>query len=142
MFVSQAQIDQTKVYEGTGPKQGNRFMPYYCPAGKLTIGYGVNLSAGIDKVEADYLLGHRLGLAYLDALVIFPDLELYSVRRKEALVDLMYNMGMTTLLTFKKFIRAVQGKQWEDAARELLDSNYYKQTGQRAKNNVAAIAEG
>lgn len=40
--------------------EGLRLKPYKCPAGKLTIGYGLNLDGGITKEEAEILLSYRI----------------------------------------------------------------------------------
>lgn len=141
-MISDSQIKRTGNYEGTGPKQGSRFTPYRCPAGKLTIGRGINLDAGIDAKEEDFLFRHRLEIAYDQALIVFPKLEEMSQNRRETIVDLVFNVGLPTFLGFRKFIKAVQGERWDDAAAELMDSKWFHQVGNRAKDAVAFMKVG
>ena len=50
--------------------------------------------------------------------------------RQEAIVDLMFNLGLPHFLEFKKFIGHAQKKEWNDAALEVLKS-------QAARNHIA-----
>ena len=40
--------------------------------------------------------------------------------RQEAIVDLMFNLGLSHFLEFKEFIKHVRKNEWTDAAREVL----------------------
>lgn len=120
--------------------EGLRLKPYICPAGKLTIGYGRNLDDnGITKEEADFLFSNDIDRAWNDLMEVFGDyadnLDNISDNRWAALVDMMFNLGKTSFLKFTKMIEAIKQGDWQKAADELKDSAYYKQVGQRAKNN-------
>jgi len=113
--------------------EGYRKHPYLCSAGKLTIGYGRNLSeVGISEDEAMTLLVHDMVIALRDVRLIFPDFSKFSKNRRNALVDLIFNLGKTKFLGFKKMIVAVKNEDWAEATKELEDSKYYKQVGNRA----------
>ena len=110
---------------------------YTCPAGKLTIGIGrcIDISvagAGITQDEAEYLLRqdiNRFTAMTRGLIVTFDSLDEV---RQETLVELCFNMGPTNLGKFTKMLAAIDVKDWDTAAAELLDSRYAAQVGQRA----------
>ncbi len=53
--------------------------------------------------------------------------------RQRILANMCFNLGYPRLSNFKRFIAAVQTSQWETAAREMMDSKWSGQVGDRAK---------
>lgn len=76
-----------------------------------------------------------------DYLVEEYNLDLNPVRRG-VLIDMLFNLGLSKLLRFKKFIRAMQLKDWERAADEMINSRWYNQVGTRAVKLVKMMREG
>jgi len=72
----------------------------------------------------------------------YEDFETLSFNRKMALTDWMFNCGLRVAYTFKKFIAAIKAKDWEEAALQLKDSNYYNQVTSRAEKNMDLIRKG
>jgi len=123
--------------------EGLRLKPYWCSAGKLTIGYGRNLDdVGITQKEAEYLLDNDIAMAGNDLMTVLPDLWKYSQTRQAVLMNMLFNLGKTRFVGFKKFIQAVKDEDWKGAAREMEDSKWYKQVGKRAKELQKALLEG
>lgn len=113
--------------------EGLRLNPYYCTAGKLTIGIGRNLeSNGISKAEAYFMLENDVinVMAELDDQI--PWWRDLSEVRKRVLVDMAFNMGTFGLIKFKKTLEAIHKGDYASAAEEMLDSKWAKQVGQRA----------
>ena len=116
--------------------EGLRLKPYRCPAGYLTIGVGRNLDTkGLSKEEALFLLGN-------DITEIVEVLEKYSwyinsdaVRRK-VLIDMAFNLGITGLLKFLRMIAALERKDYAVAAKEMENSRWYRQVGERGRRLV------
>ena len=52
--------------------------------------------------------------------------------RQRILANMCFNLGYPRLSNFKRFIAAVQTSQWETAAREMMDSKWSGQVGDRA----------
>ena len=52
------------------------------------------------------------------------------------MLDMAYQMGVGGLLKFEKMLAAIACEDYETAADELLDSNYARQTPNRAKRNA------
>ena len=47
-------------------------------------------------------------------------------------MNMAFNMGVGGVAGFKKMLAALQAQEWDTAARELLDSKYATQVGERA----------
>lgn len=123
--------------------EGVRLTPYTCTAGKLTIGVGRNLiDVGISAREAEYLLDSdidRTLTALVDAL---PWVLGLSDVRMRVLIDMAFNLGMQGLLGFKRTLHAVQTRDYEGAARGMLDSKWAGQVGERAVTLARMMATG
>ncbi len=98
-------------------------------------------------IEAMWL-ADDLQQAYQDALALFHDLMVMDVIRREALVDLAFNLGANGLGLFAPFIDAVNAKDWAGAHLHLLTNThlhltpYVVQTGVRAVDVAGRIASG
>ena len=120
--------------------EGKRLKPYRCSAGKLTIGYGRNLDAnGISQDEAEFMLDNDIADAENACLHAFPWFSELSDTRKDAIVNMCFNLGLTKLLEFKKFLKAMAMGAYETAAHEAMDSDWAEQVGDRAKRLATAI---
>ncbi len=122
-------IEQLKRHEGFSSK------PYRCTAGRLTIGYGRNLDAnGITEEEADRMLSSDLAdviQALCVRLPIYNDPTVSHVRLS-VLDNMAFNLGVSGLLQFKKMIAAFEKRDYDTAAKEMLNSKWAKQVKGRA----------
>lgn len=125
--------------------EGLRLKPYRCSVGKLTIGYGRNLEdVGISEKEAEFLLVDDIGECFSSLLRIFNYI-LFSklaYNRQMVLVDMIFNLGNTRFLGFKKMIQAIKDNDFKEASLQILDSNYAKQLPGRSGNNAKLMREG
>lgn len=124
--------------------EGLRLEPYKCSAGKLTIGFGRNLTdVGITKREADYLLDGDIYISTVNIHSIFyPHAESWPHSTFDALTDMMFNLGLIKFRRFKKMIAALEAKNWNLAADEMLDSKWSTQVGQRAIELAEMVRKG
>ena len=131
--------------------EGLRLKPYHCPAGRLTIGVGRNLEdKGITEKEAVMLLENDVQECIADLKDIFQDdpdtiddpdtaadkenrFDLLPESVQRVLVDMRFNLGYQGFRKFKKMIKAVKQQDFHTAAREMKDSRWYHQVGERAK---------
>ena len=126
-MITDALIASVKRHEGL------RLKVYKCTAGKNTIGYGRNLDdVGISADEAEYLLKHDLENAEIDAQR-FPIYEKLNQVRKDVLIEMVFNLGYSRLSGFKKMFAALERKDYDGAANEMLDSKWARDVGERAK---------
>ncbi len=117
-------------------KREEGFMPvvYMDSKGKKTIGYGTLLEDGISQAEAEMLLRHRLGLMAGELErssvgVVFAGLKPGA---KRAVLNMAYNMGVPSLLGFRKMWAALANGDYARAAEEALDSDYARELPARA----------
>ena len=113
--------------------EGLRLKPYLCSEGKITIGFGRNLEdMGISEKEAEMLLMSDIERCYeeLDVFSWFHDLDQV---RQEAMVNMLFNLGLPTFLEFKKTLKFVAEGKYSQAAEEMLRSKWANQVGDRAK---------
>jgi lysozyme len=87
---------------------------------------------GISEVEAMVLLRHDIERCY-DELNVFSWFADLDQVRQEALIDMLFNLGLPTFLEFKKTLKFVAEGKYSQAAEEMLRSKWADQVGDRAK---------
>lgn len=131
----------TKLSDRISKEEGFRQFPYLDSLGILTIGYGRNLvSRGIDQNEASYLLARDIKLCEKQLDSALPWTRKLDQERLGVLVDLDFNIGLKSLLGFRKALAAIQQGNWQEAKAQLLNSKWATQVGQRA-TELAGIME-
>ena len=123
--------------------EGLRLKPYTCTAGKMTIGVGRNLDDnGITEVEAMNMLDRDIAVTTATLRDEFPWFADLDRTRKDAVISLGFNLGVPRLKGFKKFLGAMEAKDYEMAATEALDSKWATQVGKRAIELAGMIRTG
>lgn len=124
--VPQAAIDLAKRFEGfeRRVRRGIEItaVPYVCPAGYWTIGYGHLCDAkhpAITEAEGEIYLACDLQIALAATLHYCPVLAYEPEGRLAAIVDFTFNLGAGRLQT-STLRRRINQRDWEGAARELL----------------------
>jgi lysozyme len=114
--------------------EGLKLEPYECTAGKLTIGVGRNIEdIGITEDEARYLLDNDI-LRVCDELDRnLPWWRDLSDARQRVLVDMVFNLGISRFMQFQNTIAAIESGDYDLASKEMLDSRWADQVGNRAK---------
>ena len=126
--------DRQKIISELKRDEGVRTHVYLCSAGAQTIGVGRNLDAnGISEDEIDYLLMNDIRSCVSDLKLNFSFYNGLDGTRKRVLINMCFNLGITRLLKFKKFIRALEDNDYETASVEMMDSLWAKQVGPRAE---------
>ena len=123
--------------------EGLRLKPYRDTAGKITIGVGRNLTdVGLSRPEATTLLRNDVlrTEAALDAALPWR-VGLDPVRGR-VLVDMAFNLGVPTLLTFGAVLAAVRAGEWTEAADAMLRSRWARQVGRRAQELAVMMHTG
>ncbi len=124
--------------------EGMRLKPYRDTVGKLTIGYGRNLDdQGISEEEAAILLRNDLRRCEEELQEILGETyEKLSPARRAVLLDMIYNLGRSRFLSFRKFLAALKAGDFEQAAVEMLDSKWSRQVGRRAEELAKIMRRG
>lgn len=130
-----------KLIDSIKKNEGFRSSPYTDSLGVPTIGYGTKL--GISKIEATWLLEHRLEemITKVDSSLALQKIELSS-SVKEALYEMAYNLGVHGLFQFKHMMKALKDKDYELASKEALNSKWATQVGVRAIELASIISKG
>lgn len=130
-------IEQLKRHEGL------RLKPYRCTAGKLTIGYGRNLDDfGITQREANLMLRQNVALVADELVAKLPVFKELNEAREHALINMAFNIGVSGLLKFKKMIAALENSDYDEAAKQMLDSKWAKQVGSRSAELARQMKTG
>lgn len=132
-----------KLIEMLKRHEGFRSKPYRCSVGKLTIGYGRNIEdVGISRCEATMLMLEDIDQATQNVLSVLSNFNSFSANRRNALINMVFNLGINRFRLFKKMIRAIKKNDWGEAAKQAKDSRWYKQVGIRSREIVKLIKEG
>lgn len=122
--------------------EARRRFPYEDQVGKTTIGVGRNLEdKGLSEDEIDYLLDNDIAavLKECESLPYWDDL---CMARKMVVADMVFNMGLPRFTGFVMTNRALNSGDFDEAAEEMKDSKWYRQTGRRARKLVRIMKTG
>ena len=98
-----------------------------------TIGYGFAIKDLIlDEDIAEDILMRKLERLKRNANSRFKWLEDMPVVVQEVILNMCYQLGVTGVSKFRKAISALQEGDWDEAADEMLDSLWARQTPNRA----------
>lgn len=122
-------IDQVKRQEGLS------LTVYQDTLGNWTVGYGHTPAfqgQTITQAEADTLLLRDLNEAQTSLLTSLPWCFSLSVPRYCVLWNMTFNMGIGHLLEFRLMLAAVRNGNYEEAAKQMLNSLWAQQVKGRA----------
>jgi lysozyme len=139
--------------------EGERLKPYRDTKGINTIGVGFNFDDNplpediqnylithgeITQEMSDRLLDDSIRIAQTDLNTVFgiKGTSDWTQARRNALISVMFNMGLSRFRKFKKMISFIQTGTWSLAADELLDSDRTKQVGERAHIESEMLRNG
>lgn len=124
--------------------EGLRLKPYTDTVGKLTIGYGRNLSdRGISPEEAMLMFKNDIEHATAEARKNFDWFDDLDQVRQDFIVMMIFNIGVPRLKGFANMLAAIEAKDWQQAGAELIDSKWFDQVGPGRGNEMAlAIKSG
>lgn len=123
--------------------EGLKLLPYVDSVGRLTIGYGRNLSEnGITQDEAGMMLTQDIERHNADLYRAFPIIGTLNVPRQIVLCNMCFNLGIVKLKRFVNMWAAIEDGDYVQAANEMLNSLWAKQTGVRATRLAASMASG
>jgi len=127
--------------------EGFRNTIYLDTLGKATIGYGhlvVDDDAYIEgQVYSEELLYKQFGLdfdkAFLQAQELWEDYHLPHTAQ-EIIIEMVFQLGMGGVSKFRKMWEALKDRDFEEAAAQMLDSRWAKQTPRRCQEMASRMA--
>ena len=124
---------------------------YRCSLGHLTGGighlvtewdedyYGKPIGYPVPQEQVDAWFAVDINRTLQDCKEIFPDFNDLPEEAQLVIANMCFQLGRPRLSNFKKFIAAVNDRDWVKAADEMEDSRWYKQTTARAERLIARI---
>jgi len=134
-----------KLLEMLKRHEGVRSNVYLCSAGYETIGVGRNISKsglGLSDDEVDYLLENDIVRVIKELSSEYPWFKDLDDVRKDAMIDISFNLGATRLRGFKKALFAMEVADHTLAAKEFLDSKWSRDVKGRAHELASMIETG
>lgn len=100
-----------------------------------------DISKGITREEVLYLLERDIeGVeGTLERYTWYNELDEI---RKKIIIDMVFNLGISGFLSFKNTIQAIKDKDYNLAAKEMVNSRWYRQVGTRSKRLVEMMKSG
>ena len=133
-------IDMLRKHEGVETHA------YKCSANKTTIGVGRNIDKnggiGLSQKEIDYLLASDVERVEAELSQAFNWYDDLNDPRKDAMMDMCFNMGLPRLSKFKKSLAAMARGDYKTASAEFLDSRWATQVGMRSVTISEMIRTG
>ena len=124
---------------------------YRCSLGHLTGGighlitewdeeyYGMPVGTKVSHEQVDAWFAVDINRTLQDCKEIFPDFNDLPEEAQLVIANMCFQLGRPRLSNFRKFIAAVNERDWIKAADEMEDSRWYKQTTARAERLIARI---
>lgn len=122
--------------------EGLRLKPYRDIVGKLTVGYGRNLDdVGISPEEAELMLDNDISEAEKHLKTVDEYNELDAIRQA-VICNMCFNLGFYGLMAFRKMWKAISRRDYAEAARQMLDSQWARQVGRRSDELAQIMRTG
>jgi len=116
--------------------EGLRLYPYKDTKGKLTIGVGRNIEDnGINEQEAMYMLENDIERSRKELENNLPFFNTLNKARQDVLINMCFNMGITSFLEFEKTFEYIEAGDFEAASIEMLDSKWAKKDVGESRSN-------
>ena len=114
--------------------EGFRKSVYQCTEGYDTIGYGFAIKdLELDEDIAEEILMRKVEKLIKRVRAKFDWLDSVPHEVQGVLVEMSYQMGLSSVLKFKRALKFMEHQNWERAAEEMLMSKWHRQTPNRAK---------
>lgn len=132
-------------------EEGFRARAYYCTAGLPTIGYGRVVGGKGDPLPmitttaaAESAFVEAKAKEIQNKLIgIYPQAwNSCNEARQAVLISMVYQLGFFGFSKFRRMIAAVGEANWREASRQALDSQWAKQTPNRAKRHAEQLESG
>lgn len=136
-------------------EEGFREKPYLCSEGYPTVGTGIRIGPkGADLKNYEFTVPREVDAVWLQSILnrtmrdmlsnerIAKAMNVLDEARTAVLVSMAYQMGVPGLAQFKNTLYLVETKQFEEAAKAMLDSKWARQTPNRARRHAEQMRSG
>lgn len=134
-------------------EEGLKLKAYKDSLGVWTIGYGTTLKSlgltdataaqmEITRFQAEEYLRAEAAKALSGVEAAFPWWAGLDPVRQAIVVAMAYQLGLSGVRGFKKFVAAIQARDFKKAAAEMMDSKWARQTPNRAARAALMLKDG
>ena len=120
---------------------------YMCSENKATVGVGHmilesdpehNLEVGthIDDERVNELFEKDIETTIAECKKLYYDFDELPDEAQHIIANMMFNLGRPRLSRFHKMKRAVDNREWSEAANQMYDSRWRKQVPNRAERLI------
>lgn len=99
-------------------------------------------NVGISEVEAMTMLLNDVARVKQELKATLPVYLHLNEKRQEVLINMCFNLGINRFLKFKRMFVALESSDYTEAAKEMLDSRWARQVGNRSKELAEKMREG
>ena len=139
-------MSSDKLFEMLRRHEGVKPFAYRCTANKISIGVGRNIDEdggiGLCDAEIDFLLSNDIDRVEAELESTFSWYKNLNIARKDAMVSLCFNLGLTRLLKFEMALGFMASGDYIMAGMEFDNSLWSKQVGARAEELCQMIETG
>lgn len=155
-------MDMTTLMAWITRWEGRRNKTYIDSMGHPTVGIGFNLDAagaqaaiealGLDysqvrdgtqiltDAQVDTLFQQSVNKAIAGARTVITSFDTIPGDKQIVIVDMIFNLGVAGFSAFHHTIQAINSQDWAGAAKQMQQSLWYTQVGQRAKADCGLMA--
>lgn len=133
-------------YEQLKRDEGEVLHAYTDSLGFLTIGVGILIDkrkgGGLRPEESEFIFRNRLRLLNAELEDRLPWICKLDPARRGVLINMAFQMGVAGMLAFKDTMALVSAGKYREAAKEMLQSKWARQTPARAHRLSQQMATG
>jgi len=101
--------------------------------------YGQPVGTPVSEERVRRLFNLDIIVTLEDCNRLFPDFAELPEEAQLVIANMCFNLGFPRFYKFKKFIEAVNVRDWQAAADEMVDSRWHDQVPNRAKRLVGRM---
>jgi lysozyme len=101
--------------------------------------YGQPVGTPVSEDRCNEAFDNDVQTVLADCNILYPDFDELPEEVQRIIANMMFNMGRPRLSKFKGMKRGVDARDWNSAADEMVDSNWYRQVTKRADRLVARM---
>lgn len=135
-------IDIDALREEIEIDEGRSGTIYQCTSLKWTVGVGHNIE---DNPLPDEVIDLLFEMDVAQSIAECERFEWYNTLdsvRQRVIVNMVFNMGLPTVLKFRMMIAAIRIGDYLEAAAQMMDSKWYRQVGARAERLCQMMETG
>lgn len=101
--------------------------------------YGQPVGTPVSEDRCNSAFDEDVKTVLNDCTILYDDFDDLPEEAQRIIANMMFNMGRPRLSKFKGMKRGVDARDWNAAADEMVDSNWYRQVTKRADRLVARM---